>query len=302
MIILVYILSRIDWPQMRSTIDKANLFFIITALILNIPLVWFKSTRWQLLLAMQGHSIKNRDSFLFYSSAIFLGEITPGRLGEFVKAIYLKQAGITNTARGFSSVLFDRLFDFFLLFILAMSGLITIAPWQNAYIFGWAGILCAGGMPLLFLFSDKTERLISLFYRKILAPKIPEGTQDGVEQFAKGFRKLISRRLWQAGILTCISYALFFFQCFLIAKGLGMPLSYLEIILVMAMTNIFTLLPISISGIGTREAALLALLRPFGMSLELIFAYSIGVLLVFFIGIGIIGAYAWWVKPFSLSR
>ena len=252
LIILVYILFKIDWPQMRNTIGKANLPFIITALLLNIPLIWFKSTRWQLLLAMQGHSIKNRDSFLFYSSAIFLGEITPGRIGEFVRAIYLKQAGITNIARGFSSVLFDRLCDFFLLFIIAMLGLIMMTSWPSAYIFGWAGILFAGGLPLFFLFSDKAEQLISLFYRKILSPKIPENTQEGFTQFAKGFRELISPRLWQAGFLTCMSYLLFFFQCFLIAKSLGMPLSYLEIMPVMAITNLFALLPISISGIGTQ--------------------------------------------------
>ncbi len=301
LIILAYILFKIDWPQMKNTISEANPLWIIIAFLINIPQIWLKSTRWQLLLSMQRHVIKNRDAFLFYLSSVYLGIITPGRLGEFAKALYLKQAGITNLSRGFSSVLTDRLCDLYLLFMLAMVGLISIVPWPGAYVFGWAGIFCAVAIPSLFLLSGKMQQVVSLFYKKILAAKLPDFAKEGAEQFSKGFQELIGWRMWQAGFLTCLSYALFFLQCFIVAKALAMKITYLEIVPIMAMTNLFTFLPISISGLGTRETALLFLLGPAGISLELILAYSMGVLLVFFVGGGIIGAAAWWLSPLDFS-
>ena len=83
--------------------------------------------------------------------------------------------------------------------------------------------------------------------------------------------------------------------------ALELPITYMEIIPVMALTNIFTFLPISISGLGTREAALAFLLLPRGISLELILAYSMGVLLVFFVAGGLMGAVAWFLKPVAIK-
>ncbi|GAI33117.1 unnamed protein product [marine sediment metagenome] len=75
----------------------------------------------------------------------------------------------------------------------------------------------------------------------------------------------------------------------------------MEIIPIMAITNIFTFLPISISGLGTREAILSFLLLPRGISLELILAYSLEVLLVFFVAGGLMGVVAWFLKPVDIK-
>ncbi len=302
LVIFVYILYKVDWSQMTSLFKRINLQWIIIAILINVPHLWLKSTRWQLLLAMQNKTIRNRETFLLYMSSLYFGVVTPGRLGEFAKAIYLKQAGITTISHGFSSVLVDRLFDLYLLFLLAMAGLVFLTPWPAADTFGWAGFAGAVIVPLIFLFSGRAEQLISLLYKKVLASKLLKFAKEGGEQFGQGMRELMNFRIYRAGLLTLIAWSLFFFQCFLIAMALGLPITYMEIILVMAITNIFTFLPISIAGLGTREAALCFLLLPRGISLELILAYSMGVLLVFFVAGGIMGAIAWWMRPLVFKR
>jgi glycosyltransferase 2 family protein len=302
LIIFVYILHKVDWPQMTSVLERINLKWIIISIILNIPQLWSKSTRWQSLLAIQNKPIRNREAFLLYMSSLYLGFVTPGRLGEFAKAIYLRQEGITSISHGFSSVLVDRMFDLYLLFLLAMTGLVFLSPWPSANFFGWAGFAVAVIVPLIFLLSGRVEQLISFLYKKVLATKLLKFAKEGGEQFGQGMQQLMTYRIYGAGLLTLLAWSLFFLQCFLIAKAIGLPLTYMEIIPIMAITNIFTFLPVSISGLGTREAALCFLLLPRGISLELILAYSMGVLFVFFIVGGIMGAVAWWVRPLEWQK
>ena len=302
LMILVYILCKIDWTQMASVLKRTELLWIIIAMLINIPQLWFKSTRWQSLLFMQGKTIRNGEAFLLYVSSVYLGVVTPGRLGEFAKAIYLKQERITSVSHGFSSVLVDRLCDLYLLFLLAMAGLVFLTPWAGAEIFGWTGLAGAMGIPAIFFLSNRTQRFFSWIYQKVLASKLPESAKEGAEQFVKGMQELMTYRIYGAGLLTLLAWSLFFLQCFLIAKAIGLPITYMEVIPIMAITNIFTFLPVSISGLGTREAALCFLLLPRGISLELILAYSMGVLFVFFIVGGIMGAVAWWVRPLEWQK
>lgn len=282
---------------MASVLKRTELLWIIIAALINIPQLWFKSTRWQSLLFMQGKTIRNGEAFLLYLSSVYLGVVTPGRLGEFAKAIYLKQERITSVSHGFSSVLVDRLCDLYLLFLLAMAGLVFMTPWAGAETLGWTGLAGAVGVPAIFFLSNRTQRFFSWLYQKVLASKLPEAAKEGAEQFVKGMQALMTYRIYGAGLLTLLAWSLFFLQCFLIAKAIGLPVTYMEVIPIMAITNIFTFLPVSISGLGTREAALCFLLLPRGISLELILAYSMGVLFVFFIAGGIMGAVAWWVRP-----
>lgn len=301
LIIFVYILYKVDWSQMTSVLKRTDLQWIIIATLINIPNLWLKSTRWQFLLAMQNKTIGNREAFLLYMSSLYLGIVTPGRLGEFAKAIYLNQEGITSVSHGFSSVLIDRLCDLYLLFLLAMAGFISLVPWEGADAFGWSGLAGAIAVPLIFLFSSRAQLFFPWIYQKVLVFKLPEAAKEDVEQFLKGIRELMTWRIYNAGLLTLLSWSLFFLQCFMIVKALEIPITYMEIIPIMAITNIFTFLPISISGLGTREAVLSFLLLPRGISLELILAYSMEVLLVFFIAGGLMGAVAWFLKPVDIK-
>lgn len=62
-------------------------------------------------------------------------------------------------------------------------------------------------------------------------------------------------------------------------------------------TGVITLLPILFSGLGTRDAVLIALFVPLGLSAEQAVTYSTLFFLTFYIGGGIIRAVAWQLKP-----
>ena len=295
LIVFAIIVTRVDWSGFTSILERSHMRFLYAAIVVSVPLLWIKALRWRLLLSWQGYHIRAWDAFLYYLSSISLGVITPGRIGEFSKIFYLKKAGISTVSQGLSSVFVDRLLDLSILIAVAMCGMLWLGPWpgaKNMALVGFAGAVAI--LILLFTVGD-FKRVVGWAYRLIAKSRTTESFKEGLGQFADGLRTLFQWRLWQAVMLTILAYSLFFYQCFLIAQAFSLPISYFALAVIMAMTNLLTLLPITIAGLGTREAALLFLLGPMGIGLEWILAYSISVFVVSFVITGLMGATAWWI-------
>ncbi len=80
-----------------------------------------------------------------------------------------------------------------------------------------------------------------------------------------------------------------------------MDVGFMQITYAAAIGSLVTLLPVSISGLGTREAAIIAYLGAQGVTSEGALGFSLLVFFTFYIAGGIIGAAAWWVKPVPLG-
>jgi len=263
--IFAFIVARADWHGFADILNRSHIRFLCAGVILTIPIIWIKALRWRLLLSWQGYYVRAWDSFLYYLSSVSLGAITPGRIGEFSKVFYLKKAGISTLSQGLSSVLLDRLLDLSILIAVAMCGMLWLNPWQgakNMALLGFAGAVAI--LILLFTVGD-FKRVIGWVYRLIAKSRTTGSFKEGLDQFTDGLHALFQWRLWQAVMLTILAYSLFFYQCFLIAQAFNLPISYSALAVIMAMTNLLTLLPITIAGLGTREAALLFLLGPMGI-------------------------------------
>ncbi len=302
LLVLAYIISRIDWMQFKFILRRAKIGWFIAAFFLNIPPLWLKATRWQLLLSAQKKKVRNVEAFLYYLSATYLGVITPGRLGEFTKAVYLKNYGITNLSFGFSSVLVDRLWDLFLLVLLGLLGVIIFHPCPYAGAMGSVALAIFAFFISYFMYPKGFGKISDFFYKKILSYKIPDVAKGGAGQFRDGLLLIIGKRVWISILLTVSAYSIFFLQCYLIAKCFMVPLGYFQIVLTMAMVNLFSFIPITVSGLGTRDAALLFLLNQKGIGYEFIMAFSMGILFVFYIGGGMLGMLAWFLRPIELKK
>ena len=66
--------------------------------------------------------------------------------------------------------------------------------------------------------------------------------------------------------LTVLSWAITYAANYLYCVSLGLEIGYFEIAGISAVASLVALLPISIAGAGTRDAALIVMLAPFGAS------------------------------------
>jgi hypothetical protein len=99
--------------------------------------------------------------------------------------------------------------------------------------------------------------------------------------------------------LTLLAYAIFFGQARLLAVALDLEVGIVYLAVCLSVAGVITLLPISFSGLGTRDAILIALFAPLGLAAEQAVAFSTLFFLTFYVGGGIIGAVAWQLKPLA---
>lgn len=292
--IITYILVKIDLKNVIEVLKNSNPIPIIIALVLNVPQLWLKSTRWQYLLKIQDIRISNAKSFAIYMRSLFLGIITPGRLGEMSKAYILKQENKATFSKAFSSVLLDRSLDLGLLFSISAFSFLILRPFPYSHLLSFSILLALIIAFILFVLSGKYEKRIVLTTVKLLKIK-DEGVinKNTIVEFFHGLGKLVSWKIVLSFLYTALSYSIFFYQCLLIFHSTGIFESYGYIVMVMAIVNVISFLPISFSGIGTREAALLFLLNSKGYSQEMIISSSILILFVFYIGGLVLGSVFW---------
>jgi len=226
-LILCVILSKVDLAKLISSLSSVNIFLIFFIVLLNIPQIFIKACRWAQMLGTQSIQYNLKDSFIVYLAGIYAGILTPGRLVEFIKAVYLKTDKSISLSKGMSSVIIDRLFDLYLLIILGLLGI-----WQ----FGILGKLSNTSLilmiilisaPLLILNKQLTGKIISLIYHSVIKKKaqVKDKIEETFEDFYNGVTQLLTFRLLFSVLLTCLSYSVFFIQCYLIAIAMGISIN-----------------------------------------------------------------------------
>jgi hypothetical protein len=300
LILLIGLLFRVDLHQLVRLMQHAEVLPVIMALLLLLPLITIKTLRWQALLRAQSVHIRIQPALLAYFGSLFIGLLTPGRLGEFVKAVHVRQECGTPLTYAISSVFTDRLFDLYLLLIVGGAALFALAP-GNIELGALIGSFVVVTLPLILFLNDYTFGWVQ---RDWLSRW--QGSHIGrpitwLIEVRSGMCMLSWPRLLSSSGLTMLAYGVFFGQCYLLARALDLDLSFIEVSYAVALGSLVTLIPISISGLGTREAAIIAYLGTLGISAEQALGFSLLVFLTFYLGSGLLGAVAWWIKPAPLT-
>ncbi|MBN2722779.1 MAG: flippase-like domain-containing protein [Deltaproteobacteria bacterium] len=243
--ILIYLFYRTGWRAPVRMVREIGVIPFLFLLSLNIPHIFLKAFRWKLMVNKSGGKITNLESLRIYFAGIAMGIFTPGRAGEMFRAVYVVDEKFPlQSALG--TVIADRLFDLgFLLTVSAVSTFFLIG-------FSWLIVLiilavgAVSGTAILILIHGKLlERIESRFFKNS-APNLK--FTDALKISFSNFPLKI--------ILTGLAYGIMNFQVYIIAIQGGMEISYIQSFLLFSLANTFALLPLSISGLGTREAAL----------------------------------------------
>jgi len=95
-----------------------------------------------------------------------------------------------------------------------------------------------------------------------------------------------------AVILTLLAYVMVFFLAWILAGELEINISFWQLIPALAAVNIVTTLPVTIGGVGTREAAYVAVLHGYGISAELAVLFALTNFFCFYLSTSLFGAVA----------
>jgi uncharacterized protein (TIRG00374 family) len=296
-LMFVYILYKVDVRHVVSLLLGARYAILAIALALTLGFVVLKAVRWKYLLAMQGVEYETKECFLAYLAGMYAGLVTPGHLGDFVKVIYLRTDKGVTLGRGFSSVFADRLFDLLILIAMAFSGALALALTRNMLIVILVWVLVFMATVLIFLNERSGKRIVRAAFRVFMPKKLGSGLEEQFEDFYSGIGQFKRIEILVPLLLSIVTYFIMYVQCSLIANALGISISLLNIAFCISAANLVSLLPISITGIGTRDATLIAMFSILHLSRESALSFSITFLFISNISACVIGAIAWFRKP-----
>jgi len=276
--LFVYILTTVDLQALWQHIKEVKAEYFAYAILFQVLLLFIKALRWHILNDGSKDRSKVMKSFGEFFESYAIGVITPGRLGELVKAGHAKEKNRIMEAG--IRVLVERGFDLGIFVVIAGLALFFAFQEKTATIFGI--LVSLGGLAVImlafiFMRSAKATGLV----QKLLN-KIPFLTLN----LALTFRKRSNSVQYSVLILSIISNLSYFVSCYFLAVGLALTPSFIYISGAVALAGLLNMLPITVMGLGTREGTFLLLFKP--MAEPLILAFSGLVFLIAQIGGGLI--------------
>ena len=301
LLLLAFLLLKIDLRATFATLLSVNVWPLVVAIVANVPQLGLKALRWRFLLSLQGVSYRPLRAMLAYFSSVYMGLFTPGRVGEFDKAVYLQQDTALSLGEAMSSVFVDRLFDLYALIAAGCYGLLVFASLVEFPVWGILLVLVGLIASILIVYQPFGHRVSRMILRLPLLKRSFPSLLEQVDSFYAKLKLLFQPKLLVAIAITLVAHLIFYIQCYLIVLALGLPLQFRFILFAMALVNLVNLLPVSISGLGTREAILSLLFAEVQLPSEMAVAYAALVIVVFYVAAGLLGAAAWSAAPLRFT-
>ncbi len=118
-LIFIYILFQIDYQLLFREMKLLKWSFLFLSLVLMVLEIIIKSLRWQVLLSSLGIAISKMKAISLHWLGVFVGFVTPGRIGEAIKVYFLKNKG-HSAFHSLFSVILDRVVDIIILLFLGI--------------------------------------------------------------------------------------------------------------------------------------------------------------------------------------
>jgi len=218
----------------------------------------------------QGISLSIIDIFKIGFVTAFFGLFLPGYIAGGAIRWHMLSRKDKKGVEAIASIAFDRVNDTIVLLLLGCISLIAASPIPIPPVVPW--ILTAALVAFLILYvvllSPQATRLLVKIstilglYQRPWFNKIFTGLTDSMARFHQ-FSVLVQLKLWGLSLLCHVMGTLVFV---LMAGALELGLSFADCAWLRTILHLLFLLPISVSGIGVRESALVVLLAPFSIS------------------------------------
>jgi len=281
-VLFIVVLSRTNLVELWGWYQQINGWMIVLALLFQILLLLFKCWRWLIL----NETVYNRKTiyqrFGEFMEAYAIGVVTPGRMGELLKAGHAK--GRTGVASAVLLVLSERGLDLSIFFFIA--GLVPALGYLSGIRpeIGYLFIVIAVAGTIL-SFSILLFPVVSKILEKILKRlRIVSKDQSLVYVTRKPLK------LFSFSILSLIGNLCAFLSFYYTALAVLIHVGFMTISGSVALAGVINTIPITVMGLGTRDITLLYVLKEIPQAQAL--AFSGLILLISQIGGGVISLLA----------
>ena len=257
--LLVAVIALADPARVLAQLRQAHVGWLLAGLAAAVASNVVSALRWRALARWLGADVSVRDASRWYFQAIGLNALLPGAVlgGDLYRAVVLRRAGQATLASSWSVVL-DRVSGLWMLCAIGGIGAAlyadVLAPWLRLPA-GVFTLLMLAGTALWLMLPWVLPALLRYGGVRWLAPlraaaERPDfNRQMGWQALASAAVQVLSAAALAGGGL---------------ALGVQLPLAAWAFAI--APVFLMAALPVSVGGWGTREAAAVASLAPFGVA------------------------------------
>ncbi|MDR2128072.1 MAG: flippase-like domain-containing protein, partial [Burkholderiaceae bacterium] len=261
-----------DWPRVLAVLRQSRPGWIALGLVFAVASNVVSALRWRALVRWLGGALPVRQALRWYFQAMSLNVLLPGAVvgGDVWRAWVLRRAGQPVAAASWS-VLLDRLSGLWMLCALGAVGAAASAgvlgAWLRVPPF-WLATLALLGTALWLALPWALPWLLRGVVRRAGGDGVGASLHApgwGGTLAAAAHRRGFGRQLAGQSLASLLVQALSAAALAASGYGLGVRLDAAAWAFAVAPVFLMAALPVSVGGWGTREAAAVAALAPFGV-------------------------------------
>jgi uncharacterized protein (TIRG00374 family) len=259
LLILAAIYYKIDIVRLGTVLAHADPFFLFLSLAMVVPLTLFTAWRLQILAPARARLGLAEATRLILVASV-LNMVLPSKMGDLAKAWFMRSDDIRGGV-AISLVIFEKAADMLSLLFWCVLGLVFY-PRKDAIFWMLTATIIAGFvLGILLLGSRSVADLVFGRVRRLTSGKFGA--------FETGWREMQSLfwsdrpRMVGVSILSIFIWLLHLLQIWLFVVALRASVPFLANLGLAPLAILIGLLPFTFAGIGTRDAALIVLYRPY---------------------------------------
>ncbi|MEO6222112.1 MAG: lysylphosphatidylglycerol synthase transmembrane domain-containing protein [Vicinamibacterales bacterium] len=302
--LLFLLLSRVDLARLWATARTASIPWLLAALGLYFAMVLVSAWRWGVLLHAQRIRAPLGMLLQSYLVATFFNNFLPSNIGGDVIRVRDTAPAAGSKTRAATIVLVDRGIGLLALVFVAAAGASMIpngTPAVGPFSPGLLWLTLAGGTALaapMLLMPQRVGRLLAPL-KALHQEWVEERISRLVGALARFRETPLALTLGFAGAVVVQAVLVAFYAA--IARALGVPIPMSHLAVMVPLSFIVQMAPVSVNGLGVREATFSYYFVRLGLPLESALALSfLGAVLVMLFSLS--GAATYLARPRSGRR
>ena len=263
LLVLFFLLRTFNVADVVAALARGNRRLIALAALISllINIAW-GTLKWQRILKLLHHPLGFKEALAVRSGFLPLKVLLPLKSSELLKAYYLEKLKHIPFGRTVSSLLLDKVMNVLVTLGMLFVGLCRISP----CVFRWVAAL---GLLLifLFLFAQGTPRGIVACVKK-LSPRLGDFTG----QLLSGLREVGSVEKVKLILYSFVYQLSEFLNTYILFRAMGITVPFSLILILIPLIMVVNNIPVTVLGMGTREALMVFLFAQYGSSTALLSA------------------------------
>jgi uncharacterized protein (TIRG00374 family) len=262
MIAIAFYLGIIIYSNLWDVLGAFKLFkWYLLPIILSLIFIEYliRSIRWNYYLDELKISIQRKRSYLIFFTGLSMS-ITPGKVGELIKAFLLKDECGTPMSKGTSIVFIERITD-----VIGICGLAIIGLFSVSY--GMNSILIVTAIFILFVLVIQNRKLSGKLVKVIGKIPLIRRYKKDIDAVYETSHDLLQPKNLMVGVgFGFISWSLECICLYLISFGFGIHLGLFESVFIVSFSLIIGNISMLPGGLGITEGSMLGILLTLNVS------------------------------------